>query len=137
MKTASMSILRLLYIEDEVEVANALRRALAERDTLVDVAHTMADAQAKLTTQSYHAIVLDLTLPCVQGIESVRAVRRVSALPLVVLTGWSEPDDALAQQAIELGANAWIEKPACPDVVLRTVRLEITRERILRIRRTA
>ena len=109
---------RVLVVDDDPTVAHVVSRYLRNAGFAVQV---VADGQ--LALDAFRAdppdlVVLDLMLPSVDGLEVLRQVREVSAVPVVVLTAKGEQEDRLA--GLELGADDYLPKPFSPrELVLR------------------
>jgi len=102
--------MRLLLVEDEEKMARFIERGLAAERFAVDVAGDGQDGFDLATTYSYDLMVLDLTLPRIEGPEILRRVRQSKPhIPILVLTA----RDALADklQAFEAGADDYLTKP--------------------------
>lgn len=67
--------MRLLIVEDEVELAETVRRALGRAGWAVDLAADAAEAEEKVGLYAYDAVVLDLNLPDLDGVELCRRLR--------------------------------------------------------------
>ncbi|MEP6620463.1 MAG: response regulator [bacterium] len=77
--------------------------------------------------QELHMVLLDINMPGGTGIDVLKKLRqssRTSMIPVVVITGSTDP--AVREQAIELGAAAFLSKPIDPDELLRTVNAAAT-----------
>jgi DNA-binding response OmpR family regulator len=120
--------MRLLVVEDEVKMAGLLVRGLREDGHAVDVARTGDDALWMGQAVEYDAVVLDLMLPGLDGLEVMRRVRerpdRKSAIILLTAKG-AEADRVIG---LRLGADDYVVKPFSPaelvarvDAVLRRV----------------
>src|SRR5262245_59984721 len=104
--------LRVLLIEDNPDDAELLRETLAERRgervALVAV-ETLGEAMAQLDRAAVDLLLLDLSLPDSQGLETVTRMRaHAPRVPIIVLTGLD--DDALGVQAIHAGAQDYLAK---------------------------
>jgi len=101
----SDSVTRVLLIEDNPDDACLLREALNEaREAHIDLVHVgHLDEAAKLLRQeTFQVILLDLSLPDSQGIETVLRVQiQAPSVPIIVLTGLN--DDNIALQAVRAG----------------------------------
>ena len=109
--------MRLLIVEDDVDFAEALARAMRKRGVEVELAHNAATARdiAEHFAPS-HALV-DLKLPGESGLRVVAALsERWPALAIVVLTGYASI--ATAVEAVRLGARHYLAKPANADEIL-------------------
>ncbi len=100
----------VLIVEDDDLISSFICRALIKLGHSVASASTGEDALERLTTGSIDLVLLDLTLPDIDGLEVLRRLRATgSAVPVVVLTSRSDPKDRAA--AVSLGANRYLVKP--------------------------
>jgi two-component system OmpR family response regulator len=101
---------RVLIVEDEVKLAALLRRGLAEEAHAVDVAGTGEDALWMARATQYDAIVLDLMLPGVAGIEVCRQLRKAGVWsPVLMLTARDGVEDRIG--GLDAGADDYLTKP--------------------------
>lgn len=100
---------RVLVVDDEPELQRAIRTRLAGERFAVEGALT--GAQGLELAASWHpdVVILDLTLPDVDGIEVCRRLRTWSAVPIIVLSVRGEDADKVT--ALELGADDYLTKP--------------------------
>jgi two-component system, OmpR family, response regulator len=102
--------MRILVVEDELKMASLLRRGLVEEGHAVDVARTGDDALWMAGAAEYDAIVLDLMLPGVDGIDVCRRVRESGVwAPVLMLTARDGVDDRVA--GLDAGADDYLAKP--------------------------
>ncbi|CUS44703.1 MAG: response regulator transcription factor [Pseudomonadota bacterium] len=102
--------MRLLIVEDDRELADALVAAFAKRDIRCDVAGIAGDAQLLIETGSYAAVILDLGLPDEDGLSLLRRLRAQRYTePVLVLTARGEGEKRV--QGLESGADDYIVKP--------------------------
>ena len=124
----------LLLVEDSPDdaefLARSLTRAKKARFTVTRVA-SLARAVELLAGTSFDAVLVDLTLPDSQGLETVeRALSAAGSAPLIVITG--QDDEQLAIAAVQSGAQDYLVKDEVSDAALaRTVRHAIERKRVL------
>jgi two-component system OmpR family response regulator len=111
--------MRVLVVEDEVDLANTLNRALGEAHFAVDVANDGEEAQFMLGEVSYDAVVLDLMVPKRSGWMLLQDLRRAgSRTPVLILTARDAVDDRV--KALDLGADDYLPKPfAISELVAR------------------
>ena len=113
--------LRVLVVEDEVSVLEALTIALRHAGYEVDGTPEGTDALRRLTEAPPGLMILDLGLPDVDGREILRQVRGAAQtrdLPVLVLTGLERVE---AQEILALGANEFLTKPVSSRVLVETV----------------
>ena len=115
--------LRVLVVEDDAEIRGLLRVALAAEGFEVVTAVTVSEATALLAHRPPDVIVLDLGLPDGDGAELVRAVRRHSALPIVVASARHEPAGKIA--LLDAGADDYLVKPFAVDELLARIRVAL------------
>ena len=111
---------RVLVVDDDPQIARALRINLRARAYDVDVA---ADGAGALRTAAAHPpdlIVLDLGLPDMDGAEVIRGLREGSSVPIIVLSGRAEGSDKVA--ALDAGADDYVTKPFGVDELLARIR---------------
>lgn len=111
--------MRLLVVEDNLELAELLRKGLAVAGLGVDVVNNAADARTALTTTRFAAIVLDLGLPDGDGLALLRELReRKDTTPVLVLTARSGVRDRVT--GLRSGADDYLVKPfAFEELVAR------------------
>jgi len=115
----------ILVVEDEPQIAALVRDYLQHAGFAVLHA---ADGEAGLTlarARRPDAIVLDLGLPIVDGLDVVRALRRDSTVPIVILTARGDETDRVA--GLELGADDYVVKPFSPKELVARVRAVLRR----------
>jgi two-component system, OmpR family, response regulator len=101
---------RVLIVEDEVKLAALLRRGLEEEAHAADVASTGEDGLWMARATEYDAIVLDLMLPGVKGIEVCRQLREAGVWsPVLMLTARDGIDDRIG--GLDAGADDYLTKP--------------------------
>jgi two-component system, OmpR family, response regulator len=101
---------RILLVEDDEMLAEAVRRALTQPACTVDVACTGEAADRGLVTSQYDLVVLDIGLPQLDGFEVLKRLRqRRSAVPVLILTVRDAPEDRVA--GLDLGADDYLTKP--------------------------
>jgi two-component system, OmpR family, response regulator len=117
---------RILVVEDELKMASLLRRGLTEEGHAVDLARTGDDALWMAGAAEYDAIVLDLMLPGVDGIEVCRRVRESGVwAPVLMLTARDAVDDRVA--GLDAGADDYLPKPFSFAELLARIRALVRR----------
>jgi len=105
-----MSVMRILLVEDDEDVARFIRKGLVENAYAVDVADDGEQALELAGTTSYDAIVLDLLIPDPDGVAVCRSVRADgSSVPILMLTARGSVDDKIA--GLDAGADDYLAKP--------------------------
>ena len=117
---------RVLLVEDERPLLRALAMNLVARGYTVTEAETGTRALTALADRSHDAVVLDLGLPDMSGVDVIRAVRQFASTPIIVLSARSGSADKV--QALDEGADDYVTKPFSMDELL--ARLRATSRRI-------
>ena len=116
---------RLLVVEDDPRLAEMLHEYLGEAGFRVTVAANGAGALAQLGAGGYDAIVLDLTLPDIDGLDVCRQLRARSDTPVLMLTARGDATDRIV--GLELGADDYLPKPFQPRELLARLRAILRR----------
>jgi len=112
---------RILLVDDEAEFVEALSERLALRDMKVTTASNGRDAVAQCRDHRFDAIILDLAMPGMDGIETLRAMRDLNPdVQVILLTGRGTVKKSI--EAMKLGAMDFLEKPVELDVLLDRIR---------------
>jgi two-component system copper resistance phosphate regulon response regulator CusR len=102
--------LKLLIIEDEKKVAQALQKGLESEHYQVHVALTGEEGFYLLASREFDLIILDLMLPGRDGLEILRTLRRTDTqTPVLILTAKDTTDDKIL--GLDLGADDYLVKP--------------------------
>jgi len=100
---------RVLVVEDEQSIADAVSYALREAGYEVDTVDDGDDALEAARAESYDLMILDLLLPGAPGLEVCRTLRSEGDLPIIVVTARTEELDRVL--GLELGADDYVTKP--------------------------
>ena len=121
---------KIVVIEDDVTFLDLLRVHLASAGHEVLTAEDAALGLRAIITEAPELILLDLTVPYLDGFEMIKALRNDPAtrdIPLIVLTGRSD-DEAFAR-AKELGASHFLTKPVSRDILVRAIEAQLVSPR--------
>ena len=118
--------MRLLLIEDERELANALSAALSRQGIVTDHALNLGDALELTLQNTYDAILLDRRLPDGEGLTFIPKLRRAGVdTPVIVLTARNEPMERV--EGLDLGADDYLGKPFLIEELMARVRALLRR----------
>lgn len=115
---------RVLVVEDDPSVAEVVGRYL-EREGFVVIAASDGREGLRRAATALDLVVLDLTLPGLDGLELLRRLRALVPVPVVVLTARAEESDRV--QGLELGADDYVVKPFSPRELVARVRAVLRR----------
>jgi DNA-binding response OmpR family regulator len=99
---------RVLIIDDDQKLCRLIRDYLEPLDYSVDMAHTGVSGLEKLNNHEFDAIILDVMLPELNGLEVLKKIRHTSEIPILMLTGRGEEADRIV--GLELGADDYLPK---------------------------
>ena len=102
---------KVLLVDDELEFTQVLSERMKTRNVDVDTAASGREALEKAKAKSYDAIILDLSMPEMDGIETLRhLIEDNPDLQVILLTGYATLQKGI--EAVKLGAMDFLEKPA-------------------------
>jgi two-component system copper resistance phosphate regulon response regulator CusR len=113
--------MRVLVVDDEPEVADLVARAIREAAWACDVVATGAAALSAVHVYPYDAVVLDLGLPDMDGMEVCRRARKAgAAMPIIMLTARHGLGDRV--RGLDVGADDYLPKPFAIEELLARLR---------------
>ncbi len=102
--------MKILIVEDELALQNALRKGFEKKNYSVDIASDGDEAIDLFYTNLYDLIILDLNLPCLDGLEVLKIIREEDdKIKILILSARSEVDEKVF--GLESGANDYLGKP--------------------------
>ncbi|WP_172196014.1 response regulator transcription factor [Saccharibacillus qingshengii] len=119
--------MRILIVEDERHLAEALSQILKKNNYSVDVVHDGEDGLDYALSDIYDLLLLDIMLPGMDGISILKAVRsKGMAVPVILLTAKGEIPDKIA--GLDHGADDYVAKPFSSDELLARIRAAVRRK---------
>ena len=115
----------ILMIDDDQELCDLLGSWLADEGFSLTSVHDGAEGLEAARTGDYEAIVLDMMLPSMNGLEVLRALRQSINTPLLMLSARGEPVDRIL--GLELGADDYLAKPCDPRELVARLRALLRR----------
>jgi two-component system response regulator MprA len=117
---------RVLVVDDDQAVRDSLRRSLEFNGYAVTLAHDGADALASIGQASPDALVIDVMMPRLDGLETTRALRSAgNDLPILVLTARDSVGDRV--EGLDAGADDYLTKPFALEELLARLRALLRR----------
>ena len=108
---------KVLLVDDEEKFLNVLSQRLGTRGIDADTATSGEDALVKIKNKQFDAIVLDVMMPGIGGIETLKRIRKqYPELQIIMLTGKGTIDKAV--ETMKEGAIEFLEKPADIDKLM-------------------
>jgi DNA-binding response OmpR family regulator len=117
----------ILIIDDDRELCALIAEFLLLEGFTTHACHDGNEAVAHCRDQQYDAIVLDVMLPGLQGLEVLRRLRGFSATPVLMLTARGEDTDRIV--GLEMGADDYLPKPCNPRELAARLRAILRRSR--------
>lgn len=118
--------MRILLVEDEVEMVAALASALKRYDMVVDHVPTLAEAEEAIAADVHGAVLLDRQLPDGDGLALIPKLRaRADGVPIIVLTARGELADRI--EGLDSGADDYLAKPFAVEELLARLRAVLRR----------
>lgn len=118
--------MRILVIEDEHKIAQAIKKGLEQESYSADLAFDGAEGFDMATSEDYDAILLDLMLPGMNGIEVCRRIRSQKIhTPILILTAKNELEDKVL--GLNTGADDYLTKPFAFDELLARLKALLRR----------
>jgi two-component system, OmpR family, KDP operon response regulator KdpE len=119
-------VLRILVIDDESAIRRALRPPLVELGFQVAEASRGEEALQMLRAAVYDAVLLDVNMPGIGGIETLRRIRAFAPrLPILMLTVRDQEEDKV--HALDLGADDYVTKPFSTRELIARIRAAVRR----------
>jgi len=115
-----MSGQKILIIEDEIKIARFLELELTYEGYSVEQCHDGREGLDKAINEIFDIIILDVMLPSLNGLEVLRRLRQVSAVPIIMLTAKDEIMDKV--MGLDIGADDYMTKPFAIEELLARIR---------------
>ena len=116
---------RILTVEDDERIRTSVRLALEDEGWTVEEAASGEDALGAFTREAADVVLIDIMLPGIDGFDVCRAIRRVSDVPIVMVTARADTHDVVA--GLEAGADDYLTKPFAPKELSARIRALLRR----------
>jgi len=121
LKSDLESSMRLLLLEDELELAKMITAAMVKQGMVIDHVTTIAMAQEAVASASYDAIVLDRMLPDGDSLSALPQLRKqCQGVPVIVLSALNSVEQRV--EGLDTGADDYLPKPFAVDELLARIR---------------
>ena len=118
---------RILTVEDDERIRTAVRLALEDEGWEVAESDNGEDALLMFGQQPTDVVLIDIMLPGIDGFDVCRSIRRVSDVPIVMVTARADTHDVVA--GLEAGADDYLTKPFAPKELSARIRALLRRSR--------
>ena len=119
--------IRVLTVEDDERIRASVKLALEDEGWIVDEAPTGEDAIAIFQSTPADVVLIDIMLPGIDGFELCRTIRKLSDVPIVMVTARVDTHDVVA--GLEAGADDYLTKPFAPKELSARIRALLRRVR--------
>jgi DNA-binding response OmpR family regulator len=119
---------RLLVVDDDKKLCRLIKDYLEPLGYDVATAHTGREGVEKALAETFDAVILDIMMPEMDGLEVLRRLRARSHVPVLMLTGLGEESDRIV--GLEMGADDYLPKTFSTRELLARLRAVIRRSRI-------
>jgi DNA-binding response OmpR family regulator len=119
--------IRVLTVEDDERIRASVKLALEDEGWIVDEAPTGEDAIAVFQSTPADVVLIDIMLPGIDGFELCRTLRKMSDVPIVMVTARVDTHDVVA--GLEAGADDYLTKPFAPKELSARIRALLRRVR--------
>lgn len=116
---------RILLVDDDVQLCKLLVERLANEGFSMDTVHDGSRGLERALSMDYALVVLDLMLPGLSGLDVLQRLRKVSPVPVLILTARGEDSDRI--QGLEMGADDYVPKPFNPRELIARIRAILRR----------
>ena len=116
---------KILLIEDDITLGNGIRLALQNTFLQIILCHTLTEGRNVLDRESFDLLILDINLPDGSGLDLLNEVRKISTVPIILLTANDMEMDIVT--GLESGADDYITKPFSLAVLRARVNAQLRR----------
>src|SRR5437773_12571624 len=122
-----MSSARILVVDADPQIRRVLRTALIAQGYEVADERNGEEAVEKLHDEKPDLVILDVNMPRMNGLETCRAIRTTSDIPIIMLTVRDAESDKI--EALDAGADDYVTKPFSSPELLARIRAALRRSR--------
>ena len=121
-------MIKILMIEDDTELAEILSEYLSKFDMKISVAEDPYIGISKLNLEHFDLLILDLTLPGMDGLEVCKEIRKKNNIPIIISS--ARHDLTHKVNALAFGADDYLPKPYNPQELLVRIKSHIRRQNV-------
>lgn len=119
---------KVLVIDDDVELATMLKEFLEHEGFQIITAHDGESGAQYALAGQFDIVVLDVMMPKMNGIETLRVIRAHTNVPVIMLT--AKGDEGSRIEGLELGADDYVPKPCTPRELVARIRAILRRSQV-------
>lgn len=122
---------KVLMIDDDVKLCALLKDYLSSRGFQLETAHTGKEGLEKVSAGDFQAVILDVMLPEMDGFEVLKQIRKISTVPILMLTALGDESDRIL--GLEFGADDYLPKTFSTRELLARLRAVMRRSQITQL----
>lgn len=120
-----MSVSRVLVVDDDREIVNAIAKLLELQGIECVKAYNGEEALDAVVSREIHLIVMDIMMPKMNGLSATMKIRETKNIPIIILSAKSEDSDKVI--GLSMGADDYVTKPFSPDVLVARIKSHLRR----------
>lgn len=117
--------MRVLVVDDEVNIRNVIKEYAEFEGYDIDEASDGMEAISKCKEQDYDIIIMDVMMPKLDGFSSIKEIKKIKDIPVIMLSARGEEYDKLF--GFEIGVDDYVVKPFSPKELMARINAVITR----------
>ncbi|MGB8453496.1 MAG: response regulator transcription factor [Anaerocolumna sp.] len=118
-------VYKILVVEDQIEISEIVSKYLTKEGYRVSVAGNGLEALEYFNKQEFHLVLLDIMMSGINGFEVLKEIRKISEIPVIMLTAKQEEIDRL--KGFEIGADDYVIKPFSPRELMKRIQVFLKR----------
>lgn len=118
-------VYNILMVEDQKEISDIVTKYIIREGYGVSVADNGFEALELFGNQEFHLVLLDIMMPGINGFEVLKQIRKISDIPVIMLTAKQEEVDRL--KGFETGADDYVVKPFSPRELMKRIQVFLKR----------
>ena len=115
----------ILIVDDNKQILDVLKEYAVREGFVVYTAESGTEALAEFESRSYEAVLLDVMMPEMDGFEVCRQIRKISMVPIIMITARGEDFERI--MGLDIGADDYVVKPFSPSEVMARLRAILRR----------
>lgn len=117
--------MRVLVVDDEINIRNVIKEYAEFEGYEIDEASDGMEAISKCREQDYDIIIMDVMMPKLDGFSSIKEIKKIKDIPVIMLSARGEEYDKLF--GFEIGVDDYVVKPFSPKELMARINAVITR----------
>ena len=118
-------MISILIVDDEPKIVEVLKEYAEHNEMLTDTASNGLEALELVERNDYDCVILDIMMPKLDGYETVKAIKELKTVPIIMISAKGEEYDKL--KGFELGIDDYIVKPFSPREVMARIKALVKR----------